>query len=523
MMARESRDAIVLTLGEAAQFVRVSEKTLGELAREGSVPAKKVGREWRFLRTALEEWLTGGGASIAAEPEEVYAQKALFENSAEVEDVPKDSTLGDSAFTNNRREPLHRWVPWIAGFSAEFVENVLDRIPPAPPRDVTVLDPFAGVGTTLLEGLKRGHSVVGFEINPYAALACRVKLDSVGCDEQRLCATVGKFCKFAKRKLASETSKPVSVPPPHFQSRRQFFSQRVERQVLFALDFIKRIDDASTRDLFRTALGSIMVSCSNYSYEPSLSTRQAAGKTDVMDADVAGMLSKKLYEMAADIGFLQRCLARFDYVPSATLHEGSFLEDSGKVEHHSIDVLITSPPYLNNYHYVRNTRPQLYWLGLMDNAREIEKMAGASFGKFWQTVRSGPELSLSFDIGGISSVIEMIRSQNTEKGPYGGPGWANYACAYFNDCHRFCTAAKGLMKPGGLLVIVIGNNILQGIEVKTDRLFAQIAESLGFRVLNLHQVRRKRTGTSIIKSSVRVGGAQERVELYETAVELQAP
>ena len=49
----------ILTLAEAAAFIRVSEKTLGEMARTRRVPSQKVGREWRFLRAALEAWLAG--------------------------------------------------------------------------------------------------------------------------------------------------------------------------------------------------------------------------------------------------------------------------------------------------------------------------------------------------------------------------------------------------------------------------------------------------------------------------------
>ncbi len=49
----------VLTLTEASRFIRVSEKTLGTMARDGRIPAQKVGREWRFLLPALEEWLKG--------------------------------------------------------------------------------------------------------------------------------------------------------------------------------------------------------------------------------------------------------------------------------------------------------------------------------------------------------------------------------------------------------------------------------------------------------------------------------
>lgn len=79
----------------------------------------------------------------------------------------------DPAFTANRDAPVHRWTPWIAGFSKQFVEDALDCHAPA---HSVVLDSFAGVGTTLLEADLAGHEAVGFEINPYAAFACRAKL-----------------------------------------------------------------------------------------------------------------------------------------------------------------------------------------------------------------------------------------------------------------------------------------------------------------------------------------------------------
>jgi len=138
-------------------------------------------------------------------------------------------------------------------------------------------------------------------------------------------------------------------------------------------------------------------------------------------------------------------------------------------------------------------------------------------------VRGAPRIELTVDAPQLRDLLERIRSRNTDKGVYGGPGWANYAAAYFNDCERFCQAAAEVMKPGGLVVVVLGNNILQGVEVKTDEIFAQIARRRGFRVVELHRVRRKRTGSSILNSSVRAGATKKHVELYETAVELEAP
>ena len=53
--------------------------------------------------------------------------------------------FSDTAFTDNRTRLLHRWVPWIAGFSGSFVEDVIvDSSPNG--RALHILDPFAGVG-----------------------------------------------------------------------------------------------------------------------------------------------------------------------------------------------------------------------------------------------------------------------------------------------------------------------------------------------------------------------------------------
>ena len=56
MIARSQHED-VLTLPEAAAYLRVSEKVLAEVAAAGNVPAREIGGEWRFSRTALEYWL----------------------------------------------------------------------------------------------------------------------------------------------------------------------------------------------------------------------------------------------------------------------------------------------------------------------------------------------------------------------------------------------------------------------------------------------------------------------------------
>ena len=104
---------------------------------------------------------------------------------------------------------------------------------------------------------------------------------------------------------------------------------------------------------------------------------------------------------------------------------------------------------------------------------------------------------------------------------YGGNGWANYAAAYFNDCLKFAEGIKFALKPGGRAFVVIGNSILQGILIPTDKYFGQISESIGLELIQIDVPRATRVGNSIIQSGVRVAKAQDRDQLYEAIVELK--
>jgi hypothetical protein len=111
-----------------------------------------------------------------------------------------------------------------------------------------------------------------------------------------------------------------------------------------------------------------------------------------------------------------------------------------------------------------------------------------------------------------------LRDINQDKKTYGGAGWANYAATYFNDTYRFCQSISKLMKPDSKAVVVIGNSILQGVEINTDQIFADIGEIAGLKKIDIILLRTKRTGSSIIDSSVRAAKTTKKTTLYETAV-----
>jgi excisionase family DNA binding protein len=47
----------VLTFKEAEKYLKIPRSTLYKLLQEGRVPARKVGRHWRFVKKELDEWL----------------------------------------------------------------------------------------------------------------------------------------------------------------------------------------------------------------------------------------------------------------------------------------------------------------------------------------------------------------------------------------------------------------------------------------------------------------------------------
>ena len=107
------------------------------------------------------------------------------------------------------------------------------------------------------------------------------------------------------------------------------------------------------------------------------------GKPTQDDAPVAESMITKLLAMGSDVVWFREELGRFARRPEGCVIPDNFLSAMHYLEPASVDLLVTSPPYLNNYHYVRNTRPQLFWLGFVRKPSELKRLENQNFGKYW--------------------------------------------------------------------------------------------------------------------------------------------
>ncbi len=429
---------------------------------------------------------------------------------------PQPGVFRDPAFMANRDAPVHRWVPWIAGYSKHFVADALARHLDAPG---VVLDPFAGVGTTLVEADLAGHQAVGFEINPYAAFASRMKLKAHRLSSSALREAVRGLADLAER-AREQDLQPQAQPPEGFRTRAPFYSPGIQRLVLLALDFIAT-QPKPTAGVLRLAFAATMVEYSNYSYEPSLGRKSAVGRPDVDEFPVLERVAGKVAQIASDAAWFRASRSKRRR-PDGRIIERSFLDGFRRLAEASVDLLVTSPPYLNNYHYNRNTRPHLYWLGFCRSPKDLKRLEMLNFGTYWQNARERERIDLAPTIQDeeIRETLAAVRRMRPDKGIYGGHGWANYAAQYFNDCARFAAAAKWCLRPAGTALVVVGNSILQGVPVPTDRFLASIAKACGLEVAAVHTPRETRVGSSIVDSGIRAGAANGQ-RLYESVVELR--
>ncbi|HYC54837.1 MAG TPA: hypothetical protein VEL28_07850, partial [Candidatus Binatia bacterium] len=81
----------------------------------------------------------------------------------------------------NSERPGHRWFRYKEAFSADLLTALAERLSFPTDRTLTLLDPFCGVGTSLLSAQllsSRGYRIqgVGIECNPLAALIARTKV-----------------------------------------------------------------------------------------------------------------------------------------------------------------------------------------------------------------------------------------------------------------------------------------------------------------------------------------------------------
>lgn len=230
-------------------------------------------------------------------------------------------------------------------------------------RRATVLDPFAGSGTVLVEAMIAGARALGTDLNPLAVklARCKTRLRTAGeLDAIAASAARAREVADARRKARAGASRrygaeDVALFDPH---------------VLLELDGLRvGVDeerDPGVRADLALVLSSILVKVSRRAADTA--PRGAEAPRRLAAGYTAKLFFRKAEELARRLRERDALLARDAIEPRVEHDDATRLES---VQNASIDAIVTSPPYAGTYDYLDHHELRLRWLGL--DARAFER------------------------------------------------------------------------------------------------------------------------------------------------------
>lgn len=406
-------------------------------------------------------------------------------------------------FDKNKNVFVHRWYPFVEGYSKEFIEGILRELSFKPK---CALEPFCGSGTTPVELQNHNIKCYSFEVSPFMHLLSTVKLG-----RQYNMDTFEYYIKAVTKKLSHTSRNIRKIEPIPFgntivkreDSKKWNFHDSAMDGILDIRNAIRTtIDNDNYRNLFTIALASIIIQASNVfrngkclSYKTGWETRIFSRK------DIHNFFLEKLNSIfAEDIRIISK------QNPSVHNSEICYLGDVRKnvqqVPDGKIDLIITSPPYLNSRDYTDIYMLELKVLQLINSYEELRELRK-------KTLRSHVQVPynkiLPIDNERLQTCLSNMSKKELNTWNY---DIINMICAYFEDMQFLFSEFAKKMRKGGVIYFNVANSAYYGVEVPVDFIIADIAESCGFKVREIRKARDLKTSP---QQSKKIGKLRESV------------
>jgi tRNA G10 N-methylase Trm11/DNA-binding XRE family transcriptional regulator len=369
---------------------------------------------------------------------------------------PKDVT-----FKNNHLVSIHRWYPYIEGYSENFVKNILTKFN----QNAVVYDPFNGSGTTMLTAAYMGYKVIASEINPLMRFIANTKVNTVkniiSSSEKRenLISMLKYFNEY------SDMSYPKVELSEHINNcyiHDNFFEVEALNKIAFIKSVISTVKDEDIQAILKIALASIIVESSNMIRAADL-RRRTDSEFNGGAGKVIEMFKNKLKTVIDDIISLDN---------NFKIAEASIISDNAKTYVDSyegaVDLVITSPPYINGTNYFRNTKLELWILDFITSKDDLRKFRSRAITAGINNVSKDITTIRTFDF------VEEYASQLDTISP--DKRIPKMIRAYFSDMDIVFSNIAKMLKPSGKIYFDIGDSEYYGIHIPVDDIIERIAK-----------------------------------------------
>jgi len=385
-----------------------------------------------------------------------------------------------STFIHNMILPIHGWYRFPAGFSAEWVETVI-RNRRGLVNGLSFLDPFAGIGTAVLAAEKAGVRAYGIEAQPFIARIARTKLLWYT-DRQR-------FYDLAEAIINAAQSRrdPPPTCPPLIQ---KCYSENIVRHLYnlrYAWEDLH--DESPASELAWLAIVSILRPCSLAGTAPWQYILPR--KTKVKVSPPYETFRLQVQRMLSDMAVWQSFAARYD---------GEILQADARlcpgISDCSIGLVITSPPYANNYDYADATRLEMTFFGEVKGWGDLHEkarrwlMRSCSQHVSIEQATLAPLLESLSGVTFFSEITDVCERLTQEKLTHGGKkDYDVMIAAYFSDMKSVWKSLRRVCADGSEVCFVIGDSAPYGVYVPVDKWLGEIAILVGFKSYRFEKLR----------------------------------
>lgn len=389
-----------------------------------------------------------------------------------------------ATFRGGEHEPLHEWFPLIEGYSPHFVQRILREFCPDAE---SVLDPFAGIGTTPLTAAGMGIQSFYCEINPLLQVLIEVKSQVLTAKENTryiLSEELDQLRSSIQDSLlecAPDSDLRLSYRLTFGLSK--FFGDEIFEQILRARTLVDRISCESS------LLSSLLLTAVLKSFVPSSLLIRAGdlrfrnpGELKRSKQDFVAEVQQNLVQIADD-------LLRVSSITNRPVLLTEDAKNLGTLDSLNVDGVITSPPYLNGTNYARNTKIELWFLRCLQDSTDLSFLRQRSV---------------------TAGINDVVKSKNGTKHPEVArlvkslerqaydPRIPKMVSMYFSDLSQVFDGVLHHLKPGGVLAVDIGDSAYAGLRVSTDSLLDTTLREKGFLPLRRVVLRRRTSRSGMV-------------------------
>lgn len=325
-----------------------------------------------------------------------------------------------------------------------------------------ILDPMSGSGTVLAVAHSKGHQAIGVDLDPLAVLIAKVWTTAIDLETVReTAATVLESARHIFATLPTREAYPKNADNETRRFTRYWFDDYARRQLTSLAAAIEKTKDRTIRDALWCAFSRLIIS-------------KQSGASLAMD--LSHSRPHRKFKRAPEKPFRKFLLAvnrvakncidnrNRTLGPAAQVLEGDARHLN--IANESVDLVITSPPYLNAIDYFRCSKFSLVWMGYSVGAlrRLRSRTVGTEVGmnphddRVTETILS--ELKLQSKLPARQEAI---------------------LARYISDMQRSIGETSRVLAEDGKAVYVVGENTVRGTFVPNAKIVEAVAKTVGLR------------------------------------------